>query len=128
MGELVICSEELVGRVLDAATNVHRTFGPGLLESVYELALIVELKEMGIAACRQVEIPVEYRGYDLGIGFRADIIVEGCLLLEIKAVEAVIGIHKAQIITYLKLLGFKRGYILNFNSILMKSGIHRISI
>lgn len=113
--ELIDCSEELIGHVLDAATVVHRQFGPGLLESVYERALIIELLEAGIRARPQVEIPVRYRGHELGIGFRADVIVEECLLLEIKAVEAIGGIHKAQIITYLKLLGFKRGYILNFN-------------
>jgi GxxExxY protein len=89
---------------------------------------MVELADMGIAACRQVEILVEYRGNNLGIGFRADIIVDGCLLLEIKVMESIIGIHKAQIITYLKLLRLKRGYILNFNSPLIKTGIHRISI
>jgi GxxExxY protein len=106
---LIECSEELIDRALTAATEVHKALGPGLLESVYELALMVELEMAGIPARRQVEVPVFYRGCDLSTGFRADIIVADCLLLELKAVEALAPIHTAQIITYLKLLGFKRG-------------------
>ncbi len=79
-------------------------------------------------AKRQVEIPAFYRGFDLGIGFRADIIVAECLLLEIKAVNEFDAAHLAQIMTYLKLLGYKRGYLLNFNKRLMKEGIKRVSI
>jgi len=89
---------------------------------------MVELEVAGIPARRQVEVPVSYRGRDLGTGFRADIIVADCLLLELKAVEALAPIHIAQVITYLKLLGFKRGYLLNFNVPLLKHGIKRISI
>ena len=125
---LIECSEELIGRVLTAATEVHKALGPGLLESVYELALMVELEVAGIPARRQVEVPVSYRGRDLGAGFRADIIMADCLLLELKAVEALAPIHIAQIITYLKLLGFKRGYLLNFNVPLLNQAITRISI
>ena len=126
--ELIECNEELIGRVLTAATEVHKALGPGLLESVYELALMVEFGVAGIPARRQVEVPVSYRGRLLGTGFRADVIVGDCLLLELKAVEALAPIHTAQIITYLKLLGFKRGYLLNFNVPLLKDGIKRISI
>jgi GxxExxY protein len=122
------CDERLIGSVLDAVTNVHRSLGPGLLETVYEMATMVELSEMGIPAERQVEIPVVYRGRQLGTGFRADIIVADCLLLENKAVDRFLPIHTAQIMTYLKLLGFKRGYLLNFNEKLMKEGIKRVSI
>ena len=125
---LVECSEELIDKVLTAATEVHKALGPGLLESVYELALMVELELAAIPARRQVEVPVSYRGRDLGTGFRADIIVADCLLLELKAVEALAPIHTAQIITYLKLLGFKRGYLLHFNVPPLKQGIKRISI
>jgi len=125
---LIDCNEELSGRVLDAATQVHRELGPGLLESVYELALMLELKTMGIKAERQVEVPVFYRGEPLGVGFRADIIVEGCLLLELKSVERFENIHTAQAITYLKLLGFKRGYLLNFKCNLMRESIRRVII
>ncbi len=126
--ELRDCDESLIDKVLTAATVVHRELGPGLLESVYELALMVELKEAGIAAQRQVEIPALYRGHQLDVGFRADIIVADSLLLEIKAVNELTDLHVAQVITYLKLLGFKRGYLLNFNKKLLKDGIRRISI
>ncbi len=128
MRDLVECDEELITKVLDAATRVHQELGPGLLESVYELAMMIELTEKGIQAFRQVEVPAQYRGFDLGTGFRADIIVEGCLLLELKTVDEIAPIHIAQTITYLKLLGFKRGYILNFNKPLMRQGIKRVSI
>ena len=122
------CDEGLIDAVLTAATNVHRELGPGLLESVYELALMIELSGLGIEAKRQVEIPVSYRGQDLGIGFRADIIVADCLLLEIKAIEDFNTTHLAQIMTYLKLLGFKRGFLLNFHKKLLKDGIKRVSL
>lgn len=126
--EMIDCSEELIDRVLTAATNVHIALGPGLLESVYEAALMLELAEMGIAAERQVEVPVFYRGRNLGLGFRADIIVEKCLLLELKAVERITDVHLAQTMNYQKLLRLKRSFILNFNQKLMKEGIRRVSI
>lgn len=126
--DLVEAPNDLIDRVLTAATQVHRELGPGLLEQVYESALMIELAYSGIQAERQVEICAEYRGQDLGVAFRADIIVEGCLLLELKAVEKLADIHLAQVITYLKMLRFKRGYLLNFNSKLMKDGIRRVSI
>jgi len=115
-------------RVLAAAISVHRELGPGLLESVYELALLQELLGAGIAARRQVDIPVYYRGVELGIGFRADVIVEERLLLEIKSVEAILPIHLSQVITYLKLASIKRGFLLNFNARLLKDGIKRVSV
>jgi GxxExxY protein len=125
---LIDCSDELTTQVVNAAFAVHKEFGPGLLESVYELAMMLELSKRGIKAERQVEVPVFYHGEPLGVGFRADIIVEGCLLLELKSVERLEDIHMAQIITYLKLLKFKRGYLLNFNCPLMRDGIRRVSI
>jgi GxxExxY protein len=127
-GELRECDPQVVNQVLTAATNVHKALGPGLLESVYELALMIELGAVGIPAARQVEVPVQYRGHNLGAGFRADIIVADSLLLELKSVNAFDDVHLAQVITYLKLLRFKRGYLLNFNTKLLKDGIKRISI
>jgi len=127
-GEVRDCGESLIERVLGAAICVHREIGPGLLESVYELALMVELGDLGIEAKRQVEIPVSYRGVNLGIGFRADIIVAESLVLEIKAVDELSSIHTAQIMSYLKLLRYKRGLLLNFNKGLLKEGIRRVSI
>lgn len=127
-GEHRDCDEQLIEIVLTAATNVHRELGPGLLESVYELALLQELLDAGVAAKRQVEVPVFYRGVNLGVGFRADLIVEEQLLLEIKSVESTLAIHVSQLITYLKLTQIKRGFLLNFNARLLKDGIKRVSI
>jgi len=122
------CDEQLIDAVLTCLTNVHRNFGPGLFESVYELAAMVEFQQTSIPAKRQVEIPVFYRGRDLGIGFRADIIVADCLLLEVKTVDEFTPIHLARMITYLKLLRIKRGFLINFNKTLLKDGIQRVSI
>ena len=122
-------SEESVARdVVDAAIVVHRHLGPGLLESVYEQALAFELTERGRKVVCQEAIPVFYRGRDLGVGFRADMIVDGSLLIELKSVDALSGVHLAQVMTYLKLLRFKRGLLLNFNTKLMKEGIKRVSL
>ena len=125
---LKVCRERVIDAVLTAATEVHRELGPGLLESVYEAALAIELEEAGLHVERQVDIPVLYKGHDLGMGFRADLIVEGCLLLEIKSVVQLTDVHLAQVITYLRLLGFKRGFLLNLNAKLLKNGIKRVSI
>lgn len=92
------------------------------------MALVIELSEAGFQVQRQVEIPVSYHGKDLGVGFRADVIVADSLLLEIKAVEEFNSVHLAQLMTYLKLLKLKRGFLLNFNCKLMKQGIKRVSI
>lgn len=125
---LLDCDEHLIDTVLTAATEVHRALGPGLLESVYELALMKELTLNGISARHQVPVPAFYRGEELGVGFRADIIVNDRLLLELKCVEQFTGTHLAQVMTYLKLLRFKRGFLLNFSQPLMKNGIKRVSI
>jgi GxxExxY protein len=126
--DLIECDEELIEKVISAAIRVHRELGPGLFESVYESALAIELEEMGIKFDRQMEVPAYYKGHNLGLGFRADIIVENCLVLELKVVKEIKDVHLAQIITYQRLLSFKRGFILNFNCKLMKDGIKRVSI
>ncbi len=118
----------LIDFVLTAATAVHRELGPGLLESVYQAALMIELAERGIGAKAEVPVSACYRGIDLGLGFRADIIIDNRLLLELKGTEKILDVHIAQVISYLKLLGLKRGYILNFGAALMKDGIRRISV
>jgi GxxExxY protein len=122
------CSEQIIDATLAAAIRVHQEMGPGLVESVYENALMIELGDSGMSARSQEEIPVEYKGRSLGLGFRADIFVEDCLLLEIKSVNELNELHVAQVINYLKLLQFKRGFLLNFNRKLMKDGIRRVSI
>jgi GxxExxY protein len=119
---------KLISKVLDASFEVHSELGPGLLESVYQNALCVELEERGISYEREVPVNVLYKGRDLGIGFRSDIIVEKTLLLELKSVESLLDIHLSQVLTYLKLLTFKRGLLLNFGSKLLKNGIKRVSI
>jgi GxxExxY protein len=122
------CSEQIIDARLAAAIRVHQEMGPGLVESVYESAMMIELADSGMSAKNQVEIPVEYKGQSLGLGFRADIVVEDCLLLEIKSVNELNELHVAQVINYLKLLRLKRGFLLNFNRKLMKEGIRRVSI
>lgn len=126
--ELKECDPGVIELVLTAATKVHSGLGPGLLESVYDAALAFELARAGLNFRRQVEVPVVYAGHDLGLGFRADFVVADSLLLELKSVEALAPVHLAQVITYLRLLQFKRGYLLNFNHPLMKQGIRRVSI
>ena len=111
--------------VVGAAICVHRELGPGLLESVYESAMTWELKEQGLMCKRQVSLPIMYRGHHIDEGFRADIIVEGKVILELKSVESVSAVHKKQVQTYLRLTGCKLGYVLNFGEAVMKSGIHR---
>lgn len=126
--ELREATDELIDKVLASSIEVHRELGPGLLESVYENAILVELEMRGIEAKAQVPISVTYKGVDLGVGFRADVIVENSLLLELKSVEEFSDIHLATVINYLKLLKFKRGFLLNFNKARLKDGMKRVSI
>lgn len=126
--DLVIANEKLIKQVLDAAFMVHKELGPGLQENIYEKALLIELRQSDLSVESQVSIPVKYRGESLGIGYRADLIVDGSLLVELKCVDKLIDIHLSQTITYLKLLGFKRGLLVNFNISLLKNGIKRVSI
>ena len=119
-------TENEIGRiVVDAALKVHRALGPGLLESVYEVVLAHELKRRGLTVERQVSVPIEYDGLKFDEGFRADMIVGGKVVLELKSVERVIPAHKKQIQTYLRLMGKKLGFLLNFGEALMKDGITR---
>jgi len=112
--------------IIGAAIRVHRTLGPGLLESVYLACLAFELAEEGVGVETQRPIPVEYRGVRLECGFRADLIVEGAVIVEVKSLERLAPVHQAQMITYLRLSGCLVGLILNFNSRVMKDGIKRV--
>lgn len=112
--------------VIGAAIAVHAAMGPGLLESVYELGLAYELRKRGLKVERQVAVPVRYDGQELGEGFRLDLLVEGKVVVELKSVETVHPIHKKQLLTQLKLSGYKLGLLINFNEVLLKSGITRI--
>ena len=119
--------ENEIGRlVVDTAISLHRELGPGLLETVYEVVLVRELERRGLRAERQVPVAIEYNGIRFDEGFRADIIVEGKVILELKSVERVSNTHKKQLLTYLKLSGTRLGYLLNFGEGLMKDGITRI--
>ena len=116
---------EIGTRILEAAINVHRELGPGLLESVYEAVLAHELTGRGLDVERQIPIPIVYGDLRFDEGFRADLIVQGKVILELKSVERVMPAHKKQIQTYLKLSGLKLGYLLNFGEAVLKDGITR---
>ena len=118
--------ENEVGRIIvDAAVAAHRELGPGLLESVYGAVLTRELAGRGLKVERQVSIPIVYRGMRFDEGFRADIVVAGKVIVELKSVEAVNNAHKKQLLTYLRLTGMKLGFLLNFGAAVMKDGITR---
>ncbi len=118
--------ENLAKIVVDSAFAVHTQLGPGLLESAYETCLSRELDLRGVKHQRQALIPLEYKGICVEIGYRADIIIEEKLLLELKTVDDLLPIHTAQVITYLRLKKFPLGLLINFNEVLIKNGIHRI--
>ena len=112
--------------VVDSAVKLHKSLGPGLLEAVYEAILVRQLQKAGLTTQRQVLVPINFEGVLYDEGFRADIIVGGKVILELKSTEMVHPVHKKQLLTYLKLTGLKLGYLLNFGDELMKNGITRI--
>ena len=118
---------ERVGKVvLDAAFKVHTALGPGLLESVYETCTEFELTKSGLCAPTQVALPVTYQGIKMDAGLRPDMIVENCVIVEFKSVEAMNPIYEAQLLIYLKLTGIRLGFIINFNVVHLKDGIKRM--
>ncbi len=119
--------EALAATVVDAAYHIHRDIGPGLLESVYEVILAEELKSRGLQVERQVVIPIRYRDLDIAEAFRADLLVEGTLLAELKSVERLAPIHGKQVLTYLRLLDLPLGLLINFGAETIKEGIRRIA-
>ena len=119
-------TENEIGKlVVDTSIRLHRALGPGLLETVYEITLARQLEKAGLSVARQVVVPIEFEGETFDEGFRADLIVEGKVILELKSVEKVSPAHKKQLLTYLKLTGLKLGFLLNFGDELMKHGITR---
>lgn len=119
-------TEDEVGeQVVDAAILVHRELGPGLLESVYEVVMAYELRKRGLDVKRQSAIPVKYKNLKLEEGFRADLLVESKVIVELKCVEKLHNAHKKQLLTYLRLGGKTLGYLFNFSEALMKNGIVR---
>jgi len=119
---------ELTSRIIDAAIEVHRHLGPGLIESVYEVCLCHELTERNLNFERQKEIALIYKGISLESVCRLDLVVEGKVILELKSVDQLHPIHEAQLLTYLKLSGIKTGLLINFNSRLLKDGIRRFVV
>ncbi len=115
-------SKQLIGYCI----KIHKQLGVGLFESIYEEALAYELNKNEISFQRQIEIPVIYENKQLGIGFKADFIIEEKIILELKSVEKIAPIHKKQLLTYLKITGIQLGLLINFNEILLKDGITRI--
>ena len=116
---------ELTKKIIGAAIEVHRKLGPGLLESAYEECLCRELTVRGVPFARQVALPVEFKGLRLDCGYRLDLLVEKKVVVEIKAVESLLPIHEAQLLTYLKLGGWKVGLLINFNVPILMNGIRR---
>lgn len=112
--------------VVDCSIKLHRAMGPGLLEVVYEAVLARQLEQAGLSVQRQVPIPIEFEGVVYEEGFRADIVINKLVILELKSIEKTHPVHKKQILTYLKLSGLKLGYLLNFGEELMKNGITRV--
>ena len=117
---------DLTGKVIGAAIEVHKFLGPGLLETTYEKCLCRELVLRNFFIERQKELPVEYKGIKLDCGYRLDILVENRLIVELKACESLQPIHEAQLLTYLKLTGIKVGLLINFNVPVLKEGIKRL--
>jgi GxxExxY protein len=112
--------------IIGASIEVHRNLGPGLLESAYEACLAFELKEKGLRIERQVELPLRYKEVHLECGYRLDLLVNGVVIVEIKAVTEMVPIHHAQLTSYLKISGCRVGLLINFNVMLLKDGIKRI--
>jgi GxxExxY protein len=112
--------------VVDAGFQVHRKLGPGLLERVYESALVHELGLRGLRVQRQIKVPVLYQGIALEDPLRLDLLVEGAIIIEIKSLETILALHKAQLLSYLRLSGLHLGFLMNFNVPIFKDGIRRI--
>ena len=117
---------ETSGVVVDAAFQVHQALGPGLLESAYEQCLQYELADRGLDVKQQVQVPLMYKELQLDCGFRIDLLVNDQVVVEVKAVEVVLPIHLAQLLTYLKITNYRVGLLINFNQTKIKNGIHRL--
>ena len=117
---------DISGKIIGAAIEVHKKLGPGLLESAYEECLCCEMQLRGIEFKRQVPLPLNYKGIDLDCGYRLDLLVEDKVIVELKSVEGLEPIHEAQMLTYLKLRNAWLGLIINFNVIMLKDGVRRL--
>ncbi|HSQ57453.1 MAG TPA: GxxExxY protein [Gemmata sp.] len=118
---------EISGLIVDAPYKIHTTLGPGLLETVYEAVLEKELIRRGLRVRRQVPVPISFDGLKFDEGFRADLLVEDCIVVELKSVEQLHPVHAKQVLTYCKLLNYRLGLLINFGAALIKDGIKRIA-
>ena len=119
--------EQIAKDVVDASMKLHMALGPGLLESVYTVILQKKLQERGYQVEREVPIPVEYEGLQFELGFRADLIINGCFIVELKSVEKLAPVHAKQLLTYLKVTDIRLGLLINFGEALLKDGIKRLA-
>ena len=117
---------EIAAQVVDAALKIHRTLGPGLLESVYQVTLSYELQKRGLRVAQQVALPVYYDSIKLNLGFRVDVLVADKVIIEIKSVESFAPVHRKQVETYLRLMDLRLALLINFNVELIKDGIQRV--
>jgi GxxExxY protein len=118
---------DITGQIVDAAMKVHTRLGPGLLESAYEACLSYELRQRGLQVATQVTLPIRYEGVQLDAGYRLDLLVESQVIVELKAVETMIPLFDAQLLSYLKLSGHKIGLLINFNVTRLKDGLKRLA-
>ncbi len=119
-------TERVAREIVDAAFRVHSTLGPGLLEGVYETCLVHELTKRGLHVARQVAVPIVYDTLRLDAGLRLDLVVDDCVVVELKAVEALLPVHQAQLLSYLRVTGHRLGLLINFNVPLIRDGIKRM--
>lgn len=126
MADPELADVQLSERVIGAAIEVHRHLGPGLLESVYEKCLVYELEAMRLCVATQKVVPIRYKGVVLEEGLRLDLLVEDRLLVELKSVETVLPLHKAQVISYIKLMELQYGLLINFNVKMLRDGVSRL--
>jgi len=117
---------EITGTIVDAAIDIHRRLGPGLLESVYRKVLAYELRKRAFDVLEEVPIPVVWEEVKLEVGFRADLVVNGMVIVELKSTQSVAPVHKKQLLTYLRLADMRVGLLINFGEELVKNGIHRV--
>jgi len=121
-------ADQLSGEVIGAAVEVHRTLGPGLLESIYEKCLMRELELRSLSAVKQQHVRIEYKGFVFEETLKFDVLVEGCLLVELKAVREIAPIHKAQLLSYMKLLNIPLGLLINFHNVRLTDGVSRLIV
>lgn len=112
--------------ITGCAINIHRSLGPGLLESAYEKCLLHELKEHNLSVKQQVPLSIRYKNVQLNCAYRLDLLIENCVIVELKSVDSILPIHKAQLLSYLKLSGYKVGLLINFNVNILKNGVIRV--